>query len=183
MLIYLIDERKGIDSDILRYNKSLEKIMKLKVKYNMPILILLTHVDNYCEEVKNCEKNWKYICKKAINNNKNILLSYINELLIKNKSNFKFNENDIMHILLIEYPQFTEEEIIKEFDEETLEEYNNANEKEKKIIIQMFNRGLIYGQREFIKLLKNEMNILNKRELIEKIKEIIPSKYHQVLND
>ena len=180
-LIYLIDESREIDSDILRNNKSLEKIIELKLKYNMPILILLTQVDIYLEIVKRNENDWKNICKKKINNNKNILLSYINELIIKNKSNFKFSENDIMHISLIGYQQFTDEEIIKEFDVRILYEYNNADEENKKMIIKYFNNGLKGGMSEFIKL-KTEMNILNKRELIEKIKEIIPSKYHHALS-
>ena len=45
-------ERQPLDNDSLKNNKNLENLIKMKIKYNIPLLILLTHSDNYCDEVK-----------------------------------------------------------------------------------------------------------------------------------
>ena len=53
LLIYLIGER-FLDEDYIRYNKYFEALIKFKfkLKYKIPLLILLNQFDNYCEKVK-----------------------------------------------------------------------------------------------------------------------------------
>ena len=52
MLIYLIDERSNLNAGVMRDNKKLKILIKLRLDYHIPLLILLTHSDNYCDEVK-----------------------------------------------------------------------------------------------------------------------------------
>ena len=102
MLIYLINEESDLDADSLRKNEKIEKLLGIRLKYKIPLLILLTHSDTYCEKVKKSDVNWTKICKEHINNNKNNLLSYINELIEKKyNSNYKMNENDIKWMKMI----------------------------------------------------------------------------------
>ena len=61
MLIYILDERKSLDEDSMANNKKLLKLIKLKIEYKIPLLIILTHCDNYCYEIKKADKNWKNI--------------------------------------------------------------------------------------------------------------------------
>ena len=55
----MFDERKTLDADSLDNNKYLKTLIKLKLDYKIPFIILLTHCDNYFDEVKKTEKNWK----------------------------------------------------------------------------------------------------------------------------
>ena len=109
----MIDEKKTLDSDSIRNNKNLETLINLRLDYKIPLLILLTHSDNYCDEVKKAEKNWKEICNNDFSQNKKNLLDYLNEQIEKKNSDFKINENDIIHIVLVESEKMTEGEIIK----------------------------------------------------------------------
>ena len=98
MIFYLLSEESTLDSDSLRNNKKLEKIIKLRIKYKLKLFILLTHSDTYCNKVKNTEKDWEISCETALNNNKNSLLNYLNKLIIEdNKSDFIMTENDIFY--------------------------------------------------------------------------------------
>ena len=83
LLIYVIDERKTLDSDSMKNNIKLEALIKLKMNYKIPILILLTHFDNYCDAIKKTEEGWKQICKNSFIRNKKDLLDYINNKIIK----------------------------------------------------------------------------------------------------
>ena len=98
-----MDERKTLDADSLKNNKKLEKLMELKLNYKIPLLILLTHSDNYCDEIKKTEKNWKEICTKNIQKNKEDLLEYINNSIIKKigVQDFEISRDDVLHVVLI----------------------------------------------------------------------------------
>ena len=184
ILIYVIDERQQLDARALRKNKKLEEIINMRLKYKIPIIILLTHSDNYCEEVKKSNNNdWKNICKTNIINNKTNLLEYINEIEKKNQSDLKTEENDILHVVLVEpkTKKLTDEEIINLFDEETREEYDNANEEEKKTIIKFFGRGKKSTNNEVKDFLEKEIKVLGKKELAKILKEILPSQYFGAL--
>ena len=153
MLIYIMDERKTLDSDSIRNNKNLKTLIKLRLDYKIPLLILLTHSDNYCDEVKKTEKNWKEICKSIIINNKKVLLKYINEELI-GENTFKMEEKDIIHTVLIEPKKMTDEEIIESLDPETKEEFDKASDNEKKLILRMFMKGKVSTENEVPNFLK-----------------------------
>ena len=95
-------------------NPKLKKLIKLKTKYKIPLLILLTHCDNYCYEIKKADKNWKNIFKNDIAKNKIYLIDYINNLIVnKYKTNYIMKENDIKHIVLVEPAQISDEELIE----------------------------------------------------------------------
>ena len=59
-------------------------------------------------------------------------------------------ENDIRHICLVEpaTPEIKEEEIIKDFDEEELEEYISLDKDEKNIYIKGIIKGKSKDQKE-----------------------------------
>ena len=176
MLIYIINEKSGLDSDSIGNNEKLKTLLNLRRDYKIPLLILLTHSDNYCEEVKNRENEWKETCKKTINDNKNNLLKFINE------NNYNIGENDIMHIVLVEEKvEMTLEEKVKNLDDETREEYENSDEATRKIILRTFYRGKNSNNNEVKDFLDKEIKILRQKELIEKIKEKLPSQYHSAL--
>ena len=176
MLIYIIDERSVLDSDSIGNNEKLKTLLNLRRDYKIPLLILLTHSDNYCEEVKNRENEWKEICKNTINDNKNNLLKFINE------NNYNIGENDIMHIVLVEEKvEMTLEEKVKNLDDETREEYENSDEATRKIILRTFYRGKNLNNNEVKDFLDKEIKILRQKGLIEKIKEKLPSQYHSAL--
>ena len=184
ILIYIIDERKNFDADYLRKNRNLKFLIKNHLKYKLPLLILLSHSDNYCEEVKKTEKQWETICKVELNKNKKSLIDLIKEQIIKeNINNVQIQENDIMHICLVESVEINNQEIIDLFDDETREEYNNSDENKKKEIIKFFSRGRRATENKIKDFLQKEINVLRKKELINKIKEKIPSQYHNVLNE
>ena len=141
----------------------------------------MTHCDNCCDEVKKIEKDWKKICKEYFNNNKNNLVSLIKKIGKENNCDNIMNEDDIMHIVLVEPKQIDEKEIINTLDDETLEEYNNADEKGKKMILKYYLRGKISTINEVQPFIKNEIKALGPKELIEKIKENLPSQFHDAL--
>ena len=63
MFIYLIKEDKEFTSKSLE-NKLLQELIKLRIKYKIQILILLTHADTYCNIVKaDGNEKWKETCK------------------------------------------------------------------------------------------------------------------------
>ena len=176
MLIYIIDERRGLDSDSIGNNEKLKTLLNLRRDYKIPLLILLTHSDNYCEEVKNRENEWKETCKKTINDNKNNLLKFINE------NNYNIGENDIMHIVLVEEKvEMTLEEKVKNLDDEAREEYENSDEATRKIILRIYYKGKNSNNNEVKDFLDKEIGILRQKGLIEKIKEKLPSQYHNTL--
>lgn len=185
MLVYLISEESTLDADSLRKNEKLKSLIKLKLKYKFPFLILLSHSDTYCDKVKKeNEEEWKKICKVHINNNKKYLLEYINELIEKEyKSNIKMNENDIMHIVLVEPKKLSNEDLIKKMDPTIKEIYDKLrSEDEKKIILTAFHAGRSSTTNEVKDFLEKDMNILGSKELIKKIQENLPFQYHSVFN-
>jgi len=179
MLIYIIDERSVLDSNSIGNNEKLKTLLNLRRDYKISLLILLTHSDNYCEEVKNRENEWKEICKNTINDNKNNLLKFINE------NNYNIGENDIMHIVLVEEKkekkEMTLEEKVKNLDDETREDYENSDEATRKIILRTFYRAKNSNNNEVKDFLDKEIKILRQKGLIEKIKEKLPSQYHSAL--
>ena len=180
MFIYLIKEDSIFTSKSLE-NKILQELIKLRIKYKIQLLVLLTHGDTYCDTVKKDDKNWKEICKKTLEDNKKKLLDYLNSEIKKyDKNNFQMQENDIRHICLVEpaAPEITEEEIIKDFDEEELEEYNSLDENGKKGYIKGIFNCKSKDQKEIKKFLKNEIKVLEQKELIEIIKKKLPVQYH-----
>lgn len=74
LLIYVMDERKALDADSMRKNKKLETLIKLRINYKIPLLIILTHFDNYCDEIKKTENDWEEICSEVLEKNKDDLL-------------------------------------------------------------------------------------------------------------
>ena len=63
------------------------------------------------------------------------------------------------------------------------EKYNKADEEKKKVIMESFISGLESEYNEIKEFFEEEeMNILNKVELIKKIKEKLPSQYHSAFN-
>ena len=178
MFIYLISEESILDSDSIRNNNKLESLIKLRNKYKIPILILLTHSDDYCDKVKKNDDNWKNICKEHINNNKKNLLNYINQEI--GEKNFKLNENKIIHTVLVEKREITDEEAIKQLPKKMKQKYEKANQEKKKEILEDY-KSIIEADevKEFFE--EENMNILYQKELIEIIKENIPSQYHSAL--
>ena len=176
MLIYIIAERSVLGSDSIGNNEKLKTLLNLRRDYKIPLLILLTHSDNYCEGVKKVENEWKETCKKTINDNKSNLIKFINE------NNYNIGENDIMHIVLVEEKvEMTLEEKLKNLDEETREEYDKSDEATRKIILRTFYRGKNSNNNEVKDFLDKEIKILRQKGLIEKIKEKLPSQYHSAL--
>ena len=175
ILIYIIDERSVLDSNSIGNNEKLKTLLNLGKDYKIPLSILLTHSDNFCEEIK-AESDLKEICKKTINDNKSNLLKFIKE------NNYNIGENDIMHIVLTEEKvEMTLEEKVKNLDDETREEYENSDEATRKIILRMYYKGKNSNNNEVKDFLDKEIKILRQKGLIEKIKEKLPSQYHNAL--
>ena len=139
----------------------------------------MTRFDIYCKEVKKSELNWENICKNRLKINKENILNYIKNEIIKSKE-FEFNQDDILYTVLIEPKKITDEDIVNKFDEDTKEEYINLNEKEKRKMIKAIRIGMNLRGEEFEDFFK-EMKIYKPKELAEKIKEKIPIKYHNAL--
>ena len=176
MLIYIIDEGSGLDSDSIGNNKKLKTLLNLRRDYKIPLLILLTHSDNYCEEVKNRENEWKETCKKTINDNKSNLIKFINE------NNYNIGENDIMHIVLVEEKEeMTLEEKVKNLNKKMRDIYEKSDKATKDIILMSYYSGFNSNNNEVKDFLDDEIKILRQKELIEKIKEKLPSQYHSAL--
>ncbi len=181
-----MSEGAKLDSNSLKDNKKLKLLIELRIKYKIPLIILLTHSDVYCTTVKNGEKDWKIICQKHFEENKNELLNYINKLIKDNfKIDFKFDKEDIIHVVLVEITkELSNEEVIEEFDEETKKEYEEATDEEaKKDKIILFRRALQKGPKQVENFIKEKMHFLGQKELIEKIKERLPIQYHNSLVD
>ena len=182
IFIYIMSEEKLLDSDSLKNNTQLKSLVGSRLQYNIPLLVLLTHSDDYCSKVKNSGENWKMICKNHFIKNKNELLGYINKIVDDSKSDFKFDEKDILHVVLVGNKELSDEEIIKEFDDETKEEYDNAkDEEEKKLIIRIFARGLKKKSKDVEEFIRKEIKVLGQKELVELLKKRLPSQYHNAL--
>lgn len=171
-------------------NDNLKYILNLKIKYKLPLIILLTHSDDYCHKVKATdENNWKIICKSQLLKNKQNLLNWLNKTIEetikdKNKLEYKINENDIIHTVLVEKKE--KEESIELNYEDLLDEqskilYKNADDNSKKLIIQIFKNGYKSGKKkdeeEINKFIEDEIGVLRKKDLIQKIKKYLPSQY------
>ena len=182
MLIYLIEERSNLNADVMRDNEKLKILIKLRLDYHIPLLILLTHSDNYCDEVKGPYKNWKEICQKTLQENKNNLLNYINNTITNEyKSNLVIKEDDIIHVVLIEQ-EITNEEIIEKFDENMRNIYEKSDVLVRNSLIEFFRAGVISNGNE-VKNFLYENGVLGKNELIKKMKLLLPSQYHNTLNN
>ena len=48
ILIYIMSEEKTLDTDSLKNNENLEKIIESLARYKIPLFILLTYSDKYC---------------------------------------------------------------------------------------------------------------------------------------
>jgi len=175
MIIYIISEIVVLNANSTRNNNRLKNIIEISSKYKIPLLILLTHSDSYCYEVKlSDEKNWEETCKDKINNNKKLLLEYINEI----KIDIKMQENDIIHTVLVEPGKMTDEEIIKKFPKKTKEKYDKANDEIKRVILETFIEGMDFSGNEIQEFIEEEIKIYGRQKLIEKIKEKLPFQYH-----
>ena len=181
LLIYVLDERKNIDADSMRNNTKLKTLIELKLEYKIPLLILLTHFDNYCDEIKKTatDDSWKETCEDTLNKNKDDLFDFINKDIIKNKE-YELDENDILHIVLVEPKKITDEDLIKTFDENTKKEYENSSGEEKAKMIKNIRLGMNLKDNEVQDFLK-QMKILGPKELIEKLREKFPRQYHNAL--
>ena len=178
MLIYIIDETKGLDADSMKNNKNLNELINLRKNYKIPLLILLTHSDDYCDKIEKEGNNWKETCKNTINDNKSNLLKYINDLT----KDFPFEENDIMHTVLVEEKEMTEEEKVNNLDENTKKVYDSFDIPEmKKAILNAFYNGKDSNNNEVKEFLDNEIKIIRQKGLIEIIKEKLPYQYHSAL--
>ena len=144
IFVYIMSEEKILDADSLKNNTKLKYLIKTKLKYNIPLIVLLTHSDDYCDKVKKTNENWKIICKNHFTKNKSELLNYLNDLIANDfKRDFKFDENDIIHVVLVDRAKLSDEDIIKEFDENTKKYYDSTNnEEQKQMIINIFSGGL-----------------------------------------
>jgi hypothetical protein len=193
MIFYIISEETVLDLDNMEKNDNLKYILHLKIKYKLPLIILLTHSDDYCHKVKATEPNkWKNICKTQLRNNKKNLLDWLNNT-IKDKYNseYKVKENDIKHTVLVEKKEkeemveLTDEDVVKNLDEDTKKDYENANDNEKQLIIKIFKKGYKSGEKgdrkEIDEFIKGEIGVFRKNELIEEIKKYLPSQYHSAL--
>jgi len=184
MFVYLINEENNLDKDDMNNNKNLNKLIELRNKYKISLLILLTHSDNYCDKVKKENNNWKQICKENIENNKKNILEYINGIIAtQHKSDFKMEENDIFHIVLVEPKknQMTDEEKYNNLPSNLKEQYKNLDEVTKKIVIDACYQGRDSKENEVFDFMK-EMKVLGPKELIEIIKNKLPSQYQNALN-
>lgn len=184
LLIYVMGERKALDADAMKNNKKLETLIKLRVNYKIPLLIMLTHFDNYCDEIKKTENDWKETCSEVLEKNKDDLLEFINKNIIKgiNNSDFEFNGDDIIHTVLVEPKQITDKDIIATFTEEIKNDYEKGDEKEKEKILKYVKNGMNLKDNEVQTFLK-EMKIYGLRELIQKLKEKFPYQYHNAFNE
>ena len=166
----------------MKNNKKLETLIELRLKYKIPILILLTHFDNYCNEIKKTEKDWKEICNDNLYKNKKDLLNYINEEIIKKKYNqdLEFSEDDILHIVLVEPKQLTDEYIIKTLKEEIRKEYDNANEEKKKEILK-YEKSRMNLKDDEVQDFLRKSGVYGQSKLITKLKDKFPHQYHNAL--
>ena len=181
----MMSEEKILDDDSIGKNKYLEILLESRAKYKIPLLIFLTHSDDYCDNLKKRNSNeWKSICKDNLEKNKNGLLNHLQQLIESNyNGNFKMNESDIMHIVLVEPQPIPDKDIIESLEEEDKEEYDKGDEQTKKKILKKFRKFLEKQKYPAFNFLKNDMKILYPKELIKTIKEKLPSQYHSALNN
>ena len=178
MLIYIIAERGVLTADDIRKNEKLKTLLELRKEYKIPLLILLTHSDTYCNEIKKSEQKWKDICKNNLNINKKNLLDYINE---KSENDFKFQENDIIHVVLVKSQGLVDEEIVNKLPPNIKEAYDSGDANTKKLLLAAFRGGMSTNENEVDKFLDDDIKILRQNEVIKKIKEKLPSQYHNAL--
>ena len=70
-MVYLLSEAKTLDADSISKNKNLKQIIELRMNYQIPLMILLTHSDDHCDTIKKIEtNNWEKICEDNFINNK-----------------------------------------------------------------------------------------------------------------
>ena len=178
-----MNEESDLDADSLRKNEKLNILINLRTKYKIPLLILLTNSDTFCDKVKKSDENWRKICKEHINNNKINLLSYINDLIEKSyNSDFTMNEKDIIHIVLVEPKKISDEEIIKKMPKKVREKYDKADEEKKSIILETFKEGFESAEDEVKSFFEEEMDIYDSTKLINRLKQKLPSQYHSAFN-
>jgi len=182
IIFYILSEENTLDANSLRNNKKLEKIIEMRMKYKSKLIILLTHSDTYCDKIKK-EKEWKNLCKKSLNDNKNYLLKHMNQLVKeKYKSDFIMNENDVFHISLDDYIEISDDEIINNFSDDKKAFFEQADQALQSMLLKFAKEGYKKNnQTESKDFTINELNVLDKNKLIEKLKEILPSQYHSVL--
>jgi len=191
MLIYIIDERKQLDADAIRKNDKLKILIRLRLKYKIPFLILLTHSDDCCDALKKSPENknkWKKISKEQIDKNKINLLEYINKIIKEDNGDYEMDENDIIHTVLIEPNKLDMNEdeknkIIGNFTPLMKKMYENANENDKLEILKSFTNTIDQRENEVHTFLDEEIKISRPKDLIEIIKTKLPTQYHIALND
>ena len=181
MIFYIISEEKELDSDEMDKNDYLKYILSLKLKYKIPLIILLTHSDNYCDKVKKTNENWKNVCISKFNKNKNDLLKWLNET-IKNKfeMDYQIKKDEIIHTVIIEKKnKINDEDVINSLDEEERKDYQELDENGKKIMIKMLKKRM-ESPNEVIKFIY-EIGVLGRKQLIEEIKKYLPKQYQNAL--
>lgn len=183
MFVYLIKEDSKLDADSLTKNENLERIIDWRIKYKIPVLILLTHFDAYCYKVKNQEKDWKNICKTHINSNKTNLINCMNDIIRKKyNSNYKINDNDVIHTIFIEPNQANMQE--QSIPENLQDMYNQSDEEGKKKILKIIQETRKSAAYEYINSTKKELKdiIFDRKKLCEQLKKYLPSQYHRAVN-
>ena len=186
MIFYIISEEKILDSDDMENNNNLQYILFLKMKYKIPLIILLTHSDDYCNKIKNNDKNWKEVCKSQFEKNKNDLLKYLNDTINnKYKLDYTINQDEIKHTVLVEKEktEITDEDVIKSFDNEDKIDYEEESEEGKKKMIARLKRRMQKEKEKENEVINfiNEIGVLGQKQLIEEIKKYLPSQYHSAL--
>ncbi len=178
MIFYIISEENELDSDVIDLkNNNLIYILSLKLKYKIPLFILLTRSDIYCHKVKLVKENWKEVCKSKLIKNKNSLLNWVNDIIEKEfKLDDKIKEEEIIHTVLIEKKnEISYEDVINSLNEEERKYYENSDENGKMFLINMLKRRMEKPDEEtkFIK----EIGVFGRKQLIEKIKNYLPIQY------
>ena len=176
-----------MDNNSLGNNKKLEEIIKLRMSYRIPLLILLTHYDTYCEKIRRTENEWQDICKEHKNINDQNLLNYIIKQIEKiGQGGINYKENNIIHTVLIEPKKISNEEALKKLNKNKRykEKYERENDPEKKNEILEDYKSIIESEENEVYnfFIEENLNILSPKELVEKIKENLPSQYHGALN-
>ncbi len=133
----------------------------------------MTHSDNYIDEIKKTNRNWKDICREKIAENKINLLNFVNKIIEEKDSNFKMDKNEILHTLLIDIEKISNDDIISKMEENIKELYDKSNEEIKKAILDSFRAWKESRDKEVSKFIE-EIGVLGHKELINKIKEKLP---------
>ncbi len=133
----------------------------------------MTHSDNYIDEIKKTNRNWKDICREKIAENKINLLNFVNKIIEEKDSNFKMDKNEILHTVLIDIEKISNDDIISKMEENIKELYDKSNEEIKKAILDSFRAWKESRDKEVSKFIE-EIGVLGHKELINKIKEKLP---------